>query len=66
MRTISVTFGVTVQFWSEAEWASGDVDGGPQVDAFPSRFGRFFALFVGRVVHLSGVGGWSAEQSNLP
>ena len=66
VRTISVTFWINVQLWSEAEWTSGDVDGGPQVDAFPSRFGRFLALFVGRVVHWSGVGGKSAEKSYFP
>jgi len=66
MRTISFTLGIGVQLWSEAKWTSGDVDGGPQIDAFPSRFRRFLALFVGRVVHWSGVGGRSAEQSYVP
>jgi len=67
MRTISVTFEVTVQLWSEVEWTSGDVDGGPQIDAFPSRFRRFLALFVGHVVRWSGVGGrLLAEKSYFP
>ena len=66
VRTISVTFWIGVQLWSEAEWPSGDVYGGPQIDVLPSRFGRFFALFVGRVVHWSGVGGRSAEKVTFP
>ena len=34
IRTILVTFGVSAQFCSEAEWSNSDIDRNPQMDVF--------------------------------
>jgi len=48
---ISLTFGVNIQFCSEAEWANGDVGGDPKQEVFLRRCEWFLGLFADHVDH---------------
>ena len=59
---VPLTFGVSVQFCSEAEWTNGDVGGDSKHEVFLGWFDWLLGLFADHIDHLRLEARWADKQ----